>query len=74
MRLLPKKGDMVYIPSNVYLMQASGKHGVSKAMMTDAPINVIVTDLPVSGAPYYKIFHEGETWTVSGKDIFAKRK
>ena len=70
-----KKGDLVWLPSNIMLTQmknAPKQNIVSKWTKTNQPVNVVVLDGPIG--VYYSILYEGEGWLARDRDLFLQEE
>jgi len=63
-----KKGDLVYIPSEVKLVQFSEDESVFRWTKTEKPINCLVENVEER---YYRIIYKGERWSVKAKHVYT---
>ena len=67
-RTTMKKGDLVYIPSEVKLVQFGDDDSVFRWTKTEKPINCLVENVEER---YYRIIYKGERWSVRTKYVYA---
>lgn len=73
--LLHKKGDMVYIPSNVILFAVrGGNQEVQRYIKTDEPVHVILMNDLVVGGKYCEVLHNGSVWYVNADHTYNTNK
>ena len=71
---LIKKGDLVWLPGEVMLLQfnqAAGTEFVSRWKYTERPMNVLLVDEDAEDDPYYRVLCDGETWHVRKSDVYS---
>ena len=67
------KGDLVWIPSDITLLQFRPESGATTGQAVDRwltvkkPSNVLLAE---KGDIYYKVFHEGEWWHARKSDVY----
>ena len=67
------KGDLVWIPSDITLLQfrteeaSSVDLAVNRWLKVKEPSNVLLVE---KGDIYYKVFHEGERWHARKIDVY----
>ena len=70
-----KKGDLVFIPSDVTLLQfdhdsKSRDEAPNKWLKTKKPAHAITVDHEKGWEPYYKILYGGQYWFTNKENIF----
>ena len=69
-----KKGDLIYIPSEVTLYDdAPVSQGVRRYKKTHAPVHALFLGKIEEEENYFKIFYEGSKWLVHRKDILENK-
>ena len=63
-----KKGDLVYIPSEVKLVQFGADDSVFRWTKTEKPINCLVENVEDR---YYRVIYKGERWSVKSKHVYT---
>jgi hypothetical protein len=64
-----KKGDLVWVPSDITLLQIDENKGtVLRWTKTSKPTNVLVLD--GQSGPYYPILFGGERWSAREIDLY----
>mgnify|MGYP001197993249 CR=1 FL=1 len=63
-----KKGDLVYIPSEVKLVQFAEDDSVSRYTRTEKPINCLIENV---GQNWYRVIYQGERWSVKAKHVYT---
>jgi len=68
-----EKGDLVFLPSSVRLLQFKGQEVglplfINKHTVTHKPSRVLLME---SCDDYYKILYDGEYWFANKKDIYG---
>ena len=73
-----KKGDLVYLPSNIIIVQMSsialeGEHHISKTITTEAPTNVILLDNHNFTRNPFKceILFNSQRWFARPNDLYS---
>jgi len=64
-----KKGDLVFVPSGLTLLQFAEEKSVKKFVTTKAPSSVIIVENETH-SPYCSILYGGERWFVPRIDIY----
>jgi hypothetical protein len=63
-----KAGELVYVPSGVVLERKQLKNNTPKGIkILDKPMDLLVTNVFDNKL---EIYHEGNLWSVSTKDVF----
>jgi hypothetical protein len=63
-----KRGDLVYIPSEVILYRYNGSQGVlSDYIKLEKPSSAVIVDDEYGTC---SVFYQGQTWFVSGKHVY----
>jgi len=63
-----KKGDLVYIPSEVKLVQFGEGDSISRYTKTEKPINCLVENVEDR---WYRVIYQGERWSVKASSVYA---
>ncbi len=63
-----KKGDLVYIPSEVKLVQFGDDGRISRYTKTEKPINCLVENVEELN---YRVIYKGERWSVKASNVYA---
>ena len=61
-----KKGDLVWVPSNV-----KAHASFSKSLVTKIPRNFLVTEV---GNNYINVLIDGQEWTINKQDVFPPKQ
>jgi hypothetical protein len=68
-----KKGDLIYIPSEVTLYEKPSSCGPRDYKKTQEPTQALFLGKLDQRENYFKIFFEGQQWCIHERDILENR-
>ena len=64
-----KKGDLVWVPSNIMLLQLDVAQKVANKVLTlNEPTNAVLLE---TGETYYKVLVNGQAWEARKQDVYS---